>query len=93
MPRRNSDPDVYVSLCGMIRKPFAKSQETLFPLQIPIAREVIWVGGAGGGALAGWLVGGVLGGCLFFYYQVIKCWELGRSNFIKDRAEKPKKSL
>lgn len=43
--------------------------------------------------MAGWLVGGVLGGCLFFYYQVIKCWELGRSNFIKDRAEKPKKSL
>lgn len=57
MPRRNSDPDVYVSLCGMIRKPFAKSQETLFPLQIPIAREVIWVGGAGGGSV-GWLVGG-----------------------------------
>lgn len=53
MPGRNSDPDVYFSLCGMIRKPFAKSQETLFHLQIPIAREVIWVWGG-----VGWLVGG-----------------------------------
>lgn len=64
MPGRNSDPDVYFSLCGTTRKPFSKSQETLFPLQIPIARKVIWVWGF---CLFVWWVGGVFFVLSFFF--------------------------
>lgn len=59
----------------MISKPFSKSRDVLFPLQIPTVGKVVWVGGGGRGCYL------LLGDVAFlgfdflvfvFYYEVIK---------------------